>query len=370
MKVLSLDLVAQYASIRSEVEVAIERVCAGQRFILGPEVEALEAEIARYCGVNHAVGLSSGSDALLAALTAVGVKPGDEVVTSAYSFISTASVVGRLGAKPVFVDIDSESLTIDVDAAVESLSSRTRAIVPVHLFGRCVELDRLLEVAASRGIAVVEDAAQAIGATDSGGRVAGSLGEIGCLSFYPSKNLGGFGDGGMVILDDVGTAQRLRAFRNHGDVGGSTYATVGGNFRLDALQAAVLRVKLRYLPKWTEARRARADRYRRLIDEAGLEEIVRAPAVAPGHVYNQFVVRVPERDRLRGFLNEKGVETAVYYSTPLHLQPCFRSLGYERGSLPQAEAAAAESLALPIHPELAPEKQAYVVERIQEFYAR
>ena len=360
-----LDLKAQYASIRDEVRAAIDRVCESQHFILGPEVEALEREVAAFCGVKHAVGVSSGTDALLGALMALGVGPGDEVVTPSYSFFATAGVVARLGAKPVFADIEPGTFNVDPAQAKAKATPRTKAILPVHLFGRCADLDALLAL----GIPVVEDAAQAIGARDGKGRLAGTSGRASCFSFFPSKNLGGFGDGGMVVTDDADLAERLRVLRVHGSKPKYHHKLVGGNFRLDALQAAVLRVKLRHLPAWTERRRANAERYRRLFAEDGLTTDVRLPGDIPGHIYNQFVVRVRQRDRLRAHLEAAGIGTEVYYPVPLHLQECFAALGYRKGDLPQSEAAALDSLALPIYPELTEDQQHTVVQEVGRFYS-
>ena len=367
-KVPLLDLKAQYAGIRSEILETIERVCESQLFILGPEVAALEEEVARYCGVQFAVGVSSGTDALLAALMAIGLKAGDEVITTPYSFFATAGVVARLGARTVFVDIEPESFNIDSRAVAEKITPRTRAILPVHLFGRCADLEPLLDAARQRDIAVIEDAAQAIGARDCRGRQAGTTGAIGCFSFFPSKNLGAFGDGGMVVTGDAELAERLRVLRVHGSKPKYYHHVVGGNFRLDALQAAVLRVKLKYLDDWTAARRRNAGRYRELFGRAGLATIVALPGDTPGHIYNQFVVRVKDRDRLRARLKEEGIDTEIYYPVPLHLQDCFRDLGYRKGDFPESEAAANSSLALPIYPELTEDQQRHVVDSIGRFY--
>lgn len=369
MGVPLLDLKAQYATIRTEVREAMDRVCESQHFILGPEVQALEDEVAAFCGTPFAVGMSSGTDALLAALMAIGVGPGHEVITSAYSFFASAGVVARVGARPVFVDIDPETFNLDAKAAVAQITPRTKAIIPVHLFGQCAEMDPLLASAQEHGIPVIEDAAQAIGARDGQGRQAGTVGHMGCFSFFPSKNLGGFGDGGMVVTSDERLAEALRAVRVHGAMVKYHHRLVGGNFRLDALQAAVLRVKLRYLPTWTTMRRYNAERYRKLSQEVGLPTHVLLPEDTAGHIYNQFVVRVPHRDRLQAFLRARGVGTEVYYPKPLHLQECFGDLGYRGGSFPEAEAAAEESLALPIYPELLESQQCYVIERLHEFFA-
>jgi dTDP-4-amino-4,6-dideoxygalactose transaminase len=368
MKVPILDLNAQYVHIREEVRAAIDRVCDSQQFILGSEVAALEAELAAYCGSRFAVGLSSGTDALLAALMAVGVKPGDEVITTPYSFFATAGVIVRLGARPVFADIRADTFNLDPAAAVERITARTKAIIPVHLFGRCADLEPILAVAEEPGLPLIEDAAQAIGSTDEKGRNAGTIGLIGCLSFFPSKNLGAFGDGGMAITNDQGTDETLRTLRVHGSNPKYFHRIVGGNFRLDALQAAVLRVKLKYLRRWSEARRANAHRYRRLFENAQLHDLVVLPADTPGHIYNQFVIRVPNRDRLQAFLEQRQIGTEVYYPLPLHLQECFKELGYRKGDLPEAERASEESLALPIYPELTAAQQEYVVSQIKEFY--
>ncbi len=362
-----LDLKAQYSTIRPEIRQAIDRVLDSQHFILGPEVEALEREIAAFCGARFAVGVSSGTDALLASLMVIGVGPGDEVVTTAYSFFATAGVIARLGARPVFTDIDSRTFNCDGSAMAKKITARTKAIMPVHLFGQMADMDAALDVARSKGISVIEDAAQAIGAT-AGGKAAGTVGDIGCFSFFPSKNLGGYGDGGMVITNDARLAEALRVIRVHGGKPKYHHHVVGGNFRLDALQAAVLRVKLKYLAQWSEKRRANADGYRQLFQELGFSDHVSLPDDAPGHIYNQFVVRVAERDRLRTFLREHGVETEIYYPIALHLQECFAELGHRSGDFPQAESAARDSLALPIYPELTPEQQRYVVEQIGAFY--
>jgi dTDP-4-amino-4,6-dideoxygalactose transaminase len=368
MQIPLLDLKAQHATLRDDVYAAIERVVESQWFIHGPEVARLEAEIAGLCEVGHGVGVSSGTDALLAVLMAIDVGPGDEVVTPAYSFFATAGVVARLGARPVFVDIDPVTYNVDMDQALERVGPRTRAIMPVHLFGRMAELDSLIAESSRQGIAVIEDAAQAIGATDPEGRVAGSLADAGCFSFFPSKNLGGYGDGGMIVTRDPDLAERLRILRDHGSKPKYYHHLVGGNFRLDALQAAVLRVKLPHLRKWTEARRANADRYRALFSDSPVAELIGLPEDVSGHIYNQFVIRVPQRDRVRDFLRDAGVATEVYYPVPLPAQPCFSELGYGRGDFPNAEAAADEILALPVYPELEDAQAEYVVEQFVRFY--
>ncbi|HKY22367.1 MAG TPA: DegT/DnrJ/EryC1/StrS family aminotransferase [Vicinamibacterales bacterium] len=370
-KVPLLDLKAQYASIRQDVLAAMTRICDTQHFILGPEVEALERELEATLGVPHAVGMSSGTDALLAALMALGVGAGDEVITSPFSFFATAGSIARLGARPVFVDIESGSYNIDpahVDAAI---TPRTKAIMPVHLFGQSAEMAPILEVASGRGVPVVEDAAQAIGGSYHD-RPLGGLGTIGCFSFFPTKNLGAFGDAGLVVTRDAALARKLRAIRQHGGEVKYHHETVGANFRLDALQAAVLRVKLPHLSAWTAARQRNAVRYEDLFARAGLASTVRLPVRASRrtHIYNQFVIRVPERDQLRAYLQTQGIGTEIYYPLPLHLQPCFRDLGYAAGAFPVAESSAKEVLALPIYGELSEGQQAWVVEAIRLFFQR
>lgn len=365
MKVPLLDLRAQYQGLREQILAAITRVCDTQRFILGPEVEALEQELAAMLAVPHTLAVSSGTDALLLAMMALGIGPGDEVVTSTYSFFATAGGIARLGARPVLVDIDPRTYNADPAAIAAAVTSRTRAILPVHLFGLSAELDPMLEVARKAGLPVIEDAAQAIGARYHGAKV-GTRGSVGCFSFFPSKNLGAFGDGGLVATSDADAAHRMRLLRNHGAEPKYVHKVIGGNFRLDALQAAVLRVKLPHLAAWTEARRRNAALYRRLFDEAGLTDRVVLPIEPPGcyHVYNQFVIRFSERDRLRAHLLARGVGTEIYYPVPFHLQECFAWLGYRAGEFPHAERAARESLALPIYGEATESQLAYVVEAI------
>jgi len=368
MKIPLLDLTAQYKSIRWEVRTAIDRVCESQVFILGPEVSAFEHEIASFCGTEHAIGVSSGTDALLVALMAAGVGAGDEVITSPFTFFATAGVIARLGARPVFVDIEPESFNLDPDQIDSQLTSRTKAILPVHLFGRCAAMEPLMDVAKKHGLVVIEDAAQSIGAKDHHGHGAGTIGDMGCFSFFPSKNLGAFGDGGMVVTSDPKLAETLRVLRVHGGKPKYYHKQIGGNFRLDALQAAVLRVKLRYLPLWTAGRRQNANRYRQLLAHAGLSRHIVVPADVPGHIYNQFVIRCGERDALQAFLRDQNIETEIYYPVPLHRQECFAALGYREGQFPRAEVAASEVLALPIYPELSEEQQCYVVDQLCQFY--
>jgi dTDP-4-amino-4,6-dideoxygalactose transaminase len=364
-----LDLKAQYDPLRRELLDAVTRVCDSQRFIHGPEVEGLERELEAYLGAQHAIGMSSGTDALLAALMAVGVGHGDEVVTPTYSFFATAGCVARLGARPVLVDIEPDTFNIDPTAAIAAITPRTRAIVPVHLFGQAAELMPLTNAAATHGVAIIEDAAQAIGARYHDHAV-GTLGAVGCFSFFPSKNLGAFGDAGFVSTNDARLGRQLRLLRNHGMEPKYYHHVIGGNFRLDALQAAVLRVKLPHLDSWTAGRQRNAQRYRALFAEAGLTERLRMPVEAPNrtHIYNQFVIRVPNRDALRSHLDAAGIGTEVYYPVPFHLQKCFAGLGYKAGAFPEAERAANESVALPIYPELTEAQQAAVVGAIKRFY--
>jgi dTDP-4-amino-4,6-dideoxygalactose transaminase len=366
-----LDLQAQYRPLRAEILAAIERVCDSQRFIMGPEITALEDEMARLLGVGHAIAVSSGTDALLLALMALGVKAGDEVITPTYSFFATAGAVARLGARPVFVDIDEATFNIDTAQAIAAITPRTKAIVPVHLFGLSADMDPLIEVASRSGIPIVEDAAQAIGATYRS-RPLGGLGAFGCFSFFPSKNLGAFGDAGLLTATDAGLAKRARLLRTHGMEPRYYHHLVGANFRMDALQAAILRVKAPHLEEWTEGRRANAARYRALFRQAGLLDGVTLPPDPADrrHIYNQFVIRAANRDGLKAHLDERGIGTEIYYPVPFHLQPCFADLGYCRGDFPKAERAAAESLALPIYGGLTPAQQEAVVGAIGEFVQR
>lgn len=362
-----LDLEAQYRPIRDQILAAVTRVCDSQRFIQGPEVEALERELADTLGVADAIGVSSGTDALLVALMALGIGAGDEVITSTYSFFATAGCIARLGAIPRLVDIDAETYNLSPAAVRAALSARTKAIVPVHLYGLCADMDPLLALAGEAGVPVVEDACQAIGATYQG-RQAGSMGTAGCFSFFPSKNLGAFGDGGLVTTEDAAFAREIRRLRNHGSETKYYHQRIGGNFRLDALQAAVLRVKLPHLASWTARRRDNAARYRQLFGELAKETPVVLPVEPRGrfHTYNQFVVRVPHRDEVRAFLTEHGIGTEVYYPVPFHLQECFTSLGHRRGDFPLAEAAAESTLALPIYGELTASQQETVVRTVAD----
>ena len=368
MNVPLLDLQAQYRPLRDEILAAVTRVCDSQRFIMGPEIDGLESELSRQLGVTHAIAVSSGTDAILLALMALDIKPGDEVVTPTYSFFATAAAIERVGARPVLVDIDPATFNIDVAQTVAALTPKTKAILPVHLFGLCADLDPIVDAAARAGIPVVEDAAQAIGSTYKG-RPAGALGALGCFSFFPSKNLGAFGDAGLVTTNDDALARRARLLRTHGMEPKYYHHLVGANFRMDAIQAAVLRVKAPHLEAWTEGRRANAARYRSLFSAAGLEGVITLPVEPPNrrHIFNQFVIRTPERDALKRHLDERGVGNEIYYPVPFHLQPCFAHLGHRRGDFPHAERAASESLAIPIYGELTLEQQQSVVSAVAEF---
>ena len=363
-----LDLEAQNRPLRAEILTAITRVCDSQRFILGPENRALESELARLLGVGHALAVSSGTDAVLLALMTIGIGAGDEVITPAYSFFATAGAIVRLGARPVFVDIDPATFNIDPERIDAAMTPRTRAILPVHLFGAVADLDAVLARAAKAGIPVVEDAAQAIGATYNA-RPAGGIGALGCFSFFPSKNLGAFGDAGLLTTNDAGLAARAKRLRNHGAEPKYHHQLVGGNFRMDEMQAAVLRVKAPHLAAWTEARRLNARRYASLFQEAGLADAVVLPVEPPGcrHIFNQFVIRVDDRDGLKRHLDERRIGNEIYYPIPLHLQECFADLGYRVGDCPHAERAARTSLALPIYSELTLDQQRTVVAAVAEF---
>ena len=356
MKIPLVDLGAELSALRADIDAAIARVIDSTRFIGGPEVSAFEDELAVAAGARFAVGVSSGTDALLVALMALGVGPGDEVVTTPFSFFATVGAIVRLGARPVFADIDPRSCNLDPAAALSAVTARTRAILPVHLYGRPARLP-------DAGIPIIEDAAQSLGASPVAGLCQ-------CISFFPTKNVGALGDAGAVLTGDAAFAERVRLLRTHGAQPKYVHGLVGGNFRLDALQAAVLRVKLPHLGAWCNARRAHAERYRDLFAAARVPAELQLPEDAPEHIYHQFVIRAPRREALRTFLHEAGVETEVYYPVPLHLQRCFADLGYREGAFPAAEAASREVLALPVHPALPPGAQSYVVDRIAAFYAR
>jgi dTDP-4-amino-4,6-dideoxygalactose transaminase len=378
MAVPLLDLNAHHEPIREQIVNALEQTFASSQFILGPEVERLEERVAAYCQTRYGIGVTSGTDALLLSLMAVGVGPGDEVITSCYSFFATAGVVARLYAKPVFVDIDPVSFNMDPAKIEAAVTSRTKAIIPVHLYGQCADMEPILDLARRRGLFVIEDAAQAIGAEYRDGRRACSMGTVGCLSFFPSKNLGCLGDGGMVVTNDENLAERLRILRVHGSHPKYYHKVIGGNFRLDAIQAAVLNVKLNYLDGWTKRRQENADRYRALFRQSGLaqrgiirlpEAVYRESGARHHHIYNQFVLRAERRDDLIRHLKRREIGAEIYYPVPFHLQECFRYLGYREGDFPEAERAARETLAIPIYPELTVDQQTQVVEAITSFYA-
>jgi dTDP-4-amino-4,6-dideoxygalactose transaminase len=364
-----LDLKAQYAAIRAEVDAAIQRVVASQHFINGPDVEGLEQEVARYCGTAHCVGVSSGSDALLVALMALDVGPGDEVITTPYTFFATVGAVVRLGARPVLADIDPVTFNINPAEVAARVTPRTRAVIPVHLFGQCADMGPILEVARRHRLAVIEDAAQAIGA-EYKGRRAGSLGTVGCFSFFPSKNLGAFGDGGAVVTNDAALADKMRCLRGHGANPKYYHKLVGGNFRLDTLQAAVLRVKLKYLDAWTARRQENAAFYNQALGgDFRLWPHLRTPAVVQSrHVFNQYVVRFAQRDAVWAHLKAQRIGCEVYYPVPLHLQECFAHLGYRAGDFPESEEAARTTLALPIYPELTAAQREHVARLVVSYH--
>jgi dTDP-4-amino-4,6-dideoxygalactose transaminase len=365
-----LDLKAQYATIRDEIRPAIDAVLESQQCILGPAVTECEAALAPYCGCPHAITVSSGSDALLIALMSENIGPGDEVITTPYTFFATAGAIARTGAKPVFIDIDPRTYNIDPAKIEARITKNTKALIPVHLYGQCADMDPILDIANRHGIPVIEDAAQAIGA-EYKGRRAGSMGRYGCFSFFPSKNLGAAGDGGLVTTTDDAVAERLCVLRVHGSKPKYYHSVIGGNFRFDSIQAAIVTVKLRHLDAWTAGRQSNAARYRRLFEAAGLTAagLVQLPYEVPGnrHIYNQFVIRVPRRDALQAYLREQKIGNEVYYPVPLHLQKCFADLGHREGDFPESEAAANETLALPIYPELSDQQAEWVVECIKVF---
>jgi len=377
MKVPLLDLKPQYQQLKNEILEVTEEIYESQYFILGPRVAALEEDIARYCRCSHAVGVSSGTDALLISLMAAGIEPGDRVLTSPYTFFATAGAVARIGARSVFADIDPDTYNIDPASVKQVLSkmapserASVKAMIPVHLYGQCADMAPLLEIAEEENLFVIEDAAQAIGSEYRGTR-AGAMGHTGCFSFFPSKNLGAFGDGGVVTTNSETLYEELKILRVHGSEPKYYHSTIGGNFRLDALQAAVVSGKLKYLDDWTAGRQRNAEVYRQLFRDAGLEAHVTLPLERENrHIYNQFVIRVSSgRDDLRQFLSDAGIATEIYYPVPLHLQECFKDLGYRKGDFPVAEHAAETSIALPIYPELTDDQQGYVVEKIKDFYA-
>lgn len=386
MKVPLLDLKAQYQSIKADIDSAVAKVMMSQNFILGPLVEECERAIAKYAQCSHAVGVSSGTDALVVCLMAAGIGRGDEVITTPYTFFATAGSIARVGAKPVFVDIDPTTYNLDVTQIEAKLTPKTRAIMPVHLFGQMADMEAIMRIAEKHGVEVIEDAAQAIGA-EHGRRHAGSIGHYGCFSFFPSKNLGGAGDGGMVVCQDNRRAEAVALLRSHGSKPKYHHKVIGGNFRLDAIQAAIVLAKLPYLDTWTAARQRNAERYDRLFAESGLEvadsswrggqstvqgsarpEVTIPKVVTDRHIFNQYVIRVAARDQLKAALNAKGVSTEIYYPIPMHLQECFSYLGERTGAFPESEHAANETLALPIFPELSDEQAQYVVQCVREFF--
>jgi len=373
MHVPLLDLKAQYASIKEEIRAALDEVLESQLFILGPKVEELEKKIAAYSNVKHAVGVSSGSDALLISLMALGIGPGDEVITSPFTFFATAGVIARLRAVPVFVDIDPVTYNIAPEKIEAAVTTRTRAIIPIHLFGQCADMQPIMEISAKYGLIVIEDAAQSLGA-EYRGRRAGAIGHLGIFSFFPSKNLGGFGDGGMVVTNDEVLYERVKVLRVHGAKPKYYHKIVGGNFRLDAIQAAVLTVKMKYLDGWSQKRRDNAGSYDRQLAEARPIDIVLPKAVYRDggdrdyHIYNQYTIRTKQRDGLQRFLKDQGVATEIYYPLPLHLQECFKDLGYKKGDFPVAEESVGAVISLPIYPELSTAQKDYIVEKIREFY--
>ena len=378
MKVPFFDLVPQFTSLEREIHLALDEVLKTQQFILGPQVKTLEQTIAQYCEIPYAVGVASGSDALLLSLMALGIGRGDEILIPSFTFFATAGTVSRLGAIPVFVDIDPQTYNMDPLRIEEKITPRSKAVIPVHLFGQCADMDPILRIAESRHLSVIEDAAQALGAeykssTETKGRKAGQIGDLGCFSFFPTKNLGAFGDAGMVVTKDPTLAERTRLLRVHGSHPKYFHKLIGINSRLDTLQAAILLTKFRYLEKWTQARQKRAGLYHQLLNDltstlSGFQ--LPTTQFENRHIYNQYVIRVPERNRLRQFLQEEGIGTEIYYPVPLHLQECYALLDYRRGDLPDSEKAAEEVLALPIYPELTDDQQTYVIDRIRAFYKK
>jgi len=396
MDVPLLDLKAQYLAIKAEIDSAIAGVMASQHFILGSKVQECETAIAKYCNCSHAVGVSSGTDALLICLMAEGIGPGDEVITTPYTFFATAGSIARVGARPVFVDIDPVTYNLDATQIASRITVKTRAVIPVHLYGQMADMDSVMRIAQEHKLIVIEDAAQAIGA-ESHGRRAGSIGHYGCLSFFPSKNLGAAGDGGMVVTNDSQRAERLVCLRAHGSKPKYYHRVIGGNFRLDALQAAIVSAKLKRLDDWTAARQRNAERYNKLFRESGLQVVdsseyrgidlpppetssdgqragaspdVYLPAVVTTrHIFNQYVIRVSRRDMLKAELQQKGVASEIYYPVPMHLQDCFSDLGHRPGAFPESECAARETLALPIYPELTDDQARYVVQCVSDFFS-
>lgn len=371
MNVPLLDLKTQYAGIQDDIQTVLQEVCSEQSFILGPHVQKLEQTLAQFIGTEHAIGVASGSDALLLSLMEAGIQADDQVVTVPFTFFASAGVISRLRARPVFVDVNPDTFNLDPAHLAETLSPSVKAILPVHLFGQCADMEAILQIADKQGIPVIEDACQAIGASRNGTQ-AGAFGRTGCFSFFPSKNLGGFGDGGLITTRDQLVAERLRLLRVHGSRSEYHHHFIGMNSRLDALQAAILQVKFQHLANWTSKRQAHADSYQRLFHECGLDERLTLPVVASGnsHVYNQFTIRTPERDELSAYLTSHGIGNRIYYPVPLHLQECYQALGYQKGDFPVSEQLSQEVLSLPIYPELTPDQLQYVVDAIKAFFAQ
>lgn len=367
-----LDLKAQYENIRHRIEPVIKEVIESQYFILGPKVKELEKNVADYSNTKFGIGVSSGTDALLIALMALDIKAGDEIITTPYSFFATAGVIARLGAKPVFVDIDADTYNIDPRKIEPEITSKTKAIIPVHLYGQMADMDPIMDVAKKHNLRVIEDAAQAIGSEYHDGRRAGSIGDIGCFSFFPSKNLGGFGDAGMVVTNNKHLAVKLEQLRVHGSAPKYYHKIIGGNFRIDALQAAILNVKLEYLDQWTEGRQKNAEEYNRLFNEKGLDKKINLPKVNTNyrHIFNQYVIKVPNRDALIDFLKNNNIGCEVYYPLTLSSQECFKYLGYSEDDFPIAEMASKQTIAIPIYPELTLDQQKFIVDKFTEFYSK
>ncbi|HES60067.1 MAG TPA: DegT/DnrJ/EryC1/StrS family aminotransferase [Caldithrix sp.] len=365
-----LDLKAQYAQIRAEIEPVVKEVIESQYFIMGPKVIEFEENVAQYCHVKHALGVSSGTDAILLALMACDIKPGDEVITTAYSFFATAGCISRLNAIPVFVDIDPDTFNINPALIEEKITEKTKAIIPVHLYGQMADMDQIMRIAEKYNLTVIEDAAQAIGSEYKDGKRAGSIGTVGCFSFFPSKNLGGFGDGGLITTNDDVLMEKLTYLRNHGAYPKYYHKMIGGNFRLDALQAAVLNVKLKYLDGWTEGRQNNADYYDQGIIERGLDKFIQTPKRLAGyrHIFNQYILQTKDRDELIKYLQNKNIGCEIYYPVTFNNQECFKYLGYGKGDFPAAEKAADETLAVPIYPELTEDQKNYILDSIKQFF--
>ena len=365
-----LDLNVQYKSIKEEIDEAIERVLESAVFIGGKEVEEFEKEVAQFCGVKYAIGVNSGTDALFLSLKALDIKQGDEVITTPFTFIATAEVIANLGAKPVFVDINHETFNIDSSKIEKAITQKTKAIIPIHLFGQMADMDEIMEIARKHNLYVIEDAAQAIGA-EYMGRKAGTIGDFGCFSFFPSKNLGAYGDGGMIITDNDKLAEKISLLKNHGSSPKEKYLNliIGTNSRLDAIQAAILRVKLKYLSKWSKKRAEKADYYSKNLRGIG-DIIVPITLSDRNHIFHQYTIRTKFRDKLQKYLNEQGVPAMIYYPLPLHLQPAFEYLNHKQGNFPESEKAAKEVLSLPIYPELLEKDQNLIIEKIKEFFSK